>query len=168
MRSSFFCQETLARFWQFFVHRLQDFRFPLHRCICCLSIFWQTAFRQSHWVWSLIAVRWWMRNQDLQTSQYWQKIFLVRSGWKVLWSVWWQWLDFWQDITRMVHCWEVPTLSEHFAWHVCFMDLTANRIIRLSLQNVSLIINGFREHLYLGQYSLPLYWRFQDFISCLK
>ena len=39
MRSSFFCQETLARFWQFFVHRLQDFRFPLHRCICCLSIF---------------------------------------------------------------------------------------------------------------------------------
>ena len=47
--------------------------------------------------------------------------------------------------------------SEHFVWHVCSMDSTANRIIRLSLQNVSLIINGFREHLYLGQYSLPLY-----------
>mgnify|MGYP000093212105 CR=1 FL=1 len=28
MRSSFFCQETLARFWQFFVHRLQDFPVP--------------------------------------------------------------------------------------------------------------------------------------------
>ena len=39
MRSSFFCQETLVRSWQFFVHPLQDFRFPLHRYICCLSIF---------------------------------------------------------------------------------------------------------------------------------
>ncbi len=52
--------------------------------------------------------------------------------------------------TRMVQCWEVRWLLEHFVWHVCFMDLTANRIIRSSLQNVSLIINGFREHLYLG------------------
>ena len=34
-----FVRKLLARFWQFFVHRLQDFRFPLHRCICCLSIF---------------------------------------------------------------------------------------------------------------------------------
>ena len=58
---------------------------------------------------------------------------------------------------RMVHCLAVLMPSEHFVWHVCSMDSTANRIIRLSLQNVSLIINGFREHLYLGQYSLPLY-----------
>ena len=41
-------------------------------------------------------------------------------------------------------------------WHVVH-GFTASRIIRLSLQNVSLIINGFREHLHLGQYSLPLY-----------
>ena len=50
----------------------------------------------------------------------------------------------------MVRCLEVPMPSEHFAWHVCSMDSTANRIIRLSLQNVSLIINGFRGAFALG------------------
>ncbi len=37
----------------------------------------------------------------------------------------------------MVHCLEARMLLEHFVWHVCSMDSTANRIIRLSLQNVS-------------------------------
>ena len=36
----------------------------------------------------------------------------------------------------MVHCLAVLMPSEHFVWHVCSMDSTASRIIRLSLQNV--------------------------------
>ena len=44
-----------------------------------------------------------------------------------------------------------------FVWHVYFMDLTVNRITRLSLQNDSLTTSGCREHLYLVQCLLPLY-----------
>lgn len=32
-------------------------------------------------------------------------------------------------------------------WHVCFMDIIANQIIRSFLQKVSFITSGFREHL---------------------
>ena len=57
----------------------------------------------------------------------------------------------------MARCLAVRMLSEHFVWHACSMDLTVSRIIRLSLQNGSLTINGFRQHLPLGQCSLRLY-----------
>lgn len=36
---------------------------------------------------------------------------------------------------------------ELFVWHVCFMDIIANQIIRSFLQKVSFITSGFREHL---------------------
>ena len=41
-------------------------------------------------------------------------------------------------------------LLELFVWHVCFMDIIANQIIRSFLQKVSFITSGFREHLCLG------------------
>ena len=38
-------------------------------------------------------------------------------------------------------------MYDRFVWHVCFMDIIANQIIRSFLQKVSFITSGFREHL---------------------
>ena len=51
----------------------------------------------------------------------------------------------------MVHCLEARMLLELFVWHVCFMDIIANQIIRSFLQKVSFITSGFREHFLLLQ-----------------